>query len=91
MLYHQDSGGSAQLENLEREYFVAFPKCDKLVDLQTHLAQWVQLKNKSGVGLPLDHLIAMMWKILPDETRDDLKMQKGPQGEFRSSTKLLLW
>ena len=82
MLYHQNSGGSAQLENLEREYFVAFPKCNKLVDLQSHLAQWVQLKKKFGVGLPMEHLIAMMWKILPDEIRDDLKNQNDLRGNL---------
>ena len=47
-----------------------------MADLQPHLAQWVQLKNKYGVGLPVDHLIAMFWKILPDEVRDDVKKQK---------------
>ena len=41
-LYQLNSGGSAQLENLEREYFVSFPKCEKVADLQPHLAQWVQ-------------------------------------------------
>ena len=81
-LYQQNSGGSAQLENLEREYFVAFPKCDKVADLQPHLAQWVQLKNKYGVGLPVDHLIAMFWKILPDEVRDDVKKQKDLRGNL---------
>ena len=39
-LYHQNSGGSAQLETLEREYFVSFPKCEKVSDLQPHLSQW---------------------------------------------------
>ena len=63
-LYEQHPEGSAQLENLEREYFVSFPKCDKVAALQPHLAQWVQLKNKYGVGLPTDHSIAMFWKIL---------------------------
>ena len=64
------------MENLEREYFVSFPKCEKVADLQPHSAQWVQLKNKYGVGLPNDRLIAMFWKILPDEVREDVKKQK---------------
>ena len=58
-LFQQNSGGSAQLENLERAYFVDFPKCERLQDLQPHLAQWCQLKGKYGVGLPIEHLIAM--------------------------------
>ena len=67
VLYQQNSGGSVPLEKLEREYFVSFHKCEKLVDLQAHLAQWVQLKNKYGVGLPDDHLIAIVCKILSED------------------------
>ena len=82
VLYQQNSGGSVPLENLEREYFVSFPKCDKVIDLQPHLAQWVQLKNKYGVGLPSDHLIAMFWKILPEEVKEDVKKQKDIRGNL---------
>ena len=70
------------MEKLEREYVVAFPKCEKIVDLQPHLAQWVQSKNKFGVGLPSDHLIAMLWKILPDEVSDDVKKQTDLKGNL---------
>ena len=82
VIHQQNSGGSAQLENLEREYFVAFPKCERTSDLQNHLSQWVQLKNKFGIGLPVDHLIAMLWKILPDDVREDLKRQKNLRGNL---------
>ena len=64
------------MENLERAYFVDFPKCDKIVDLQHHLAQWIQLKGKYGTGLPEEHLIAMLWKILPDDVKEDIKKQR---------------
>ena len=64
------------MENLERAYFVDFPKCEKLVDLQHHLAQWMQLKGKYGTGLPQEHLIAMLWKILPDDVREEIKRQR---------------
>ena len=82
VLYQQNSGGSVPLENLEREYFVSFPKCEKVSNLQPHLAQWVQLKNKYGVGLPNDHLIAMFWKILPEEVKEDVKKQKDIRGNL---------
>ena len=75
-LFQQHSGGSAQLENLKRAYFVDFPKCERLQDLQPHLAQWCQLKGKYGVGLPIENLIAMFWKILPDEVCADVKKKR---------------
>ena len=40
------------------------------------------MKNTFGIGLPVDHLIAMLWKILPDEFREDLKRQKDLRGNL---------
>ena len=61
--------------------FVSFPKCEKVNDLQPHLAQWVQLGNR-WVGLPNDHLIAMFWKILTEEVKEDVKKQKDIRGNL---------
>ena len=64
------------MANTERGYFVGFPKCEKSSDLTSHLGTWVRLKQKYGGGLPTEHLIAMFWKILPDDVREDVKKQK---------------
>ena len=76
MLHTQNSGGGVQMANTERGYFVGFPKCEKAADLSSHLGVWVRLKQKYGGALPTEHLIAMFWKILPDDIREDLKKQK---------------
>ena len=76
MLHTQNCGGGVQMANTERGYFVGFPKCEKASDLSSHLGIWVRLKQKYGNALPSEHLIAMFWKILPDDLREDLKKQK---------------
>ena len=37
-MYQENIGGSAALSNLERGYFIEFPKCEKAEDLQPHLS-----------------------------------------------------
>ena len=76
MLHTQNCGGGTQMANTERGYFVGFPKCEKSSDLTSHLGTWVRLKQKYGGGLPTEHLIAMFWKILPNDVREDVKKQK---------------
>ena len=79
-LFRENCGGSAQLANLERSHFVDFPRCEKSSDLLVHLGQWTELKNKYGAGLPQDHLIAMFWKILPDDVVADIKRRRDLTG-----------
>ena len=59
--------GSAQLANLERGHFIAFPNCPNIADHEPHLKQWIELKNKYGVGLPDEHLIGMLWSVIPEK------------------------
>ena len=82
-LFRENCGGSAQLANLERSHFVDFPRCDKSSDLPVHLGQWTELKNKYGAGLPQEHLIAMFWKILPDEVVADIKRRRDLVGDLQ--------
>ena len=81
-LYQENVGGSAALSNLERGYFIDFPKCDKTEDLQSHLSLWLQLKNKYGMHLPIDHLILMLHNILPDVIKEDVKKQKDMKNDL---------
>ena len=55
------------MANLERGHLIAFPRCNNLADLEPHLKQWVQLKNKYGKELPDDHLIGMLGQVIPAE------------------------
>ena len=79
-LFRENCGGSVQLANLERGHFIAFPKCDKASELRIHLGQWIEMKNKYGMGLPEDHLISMFHNVLPDEIKDDVKKQRDLTG-----------
>ena len=81
-MYQQNIGGSAALSNLERGYFIDFPKCAKAEDLQPHISLWVQLKNKYGMHIPVDHLIIMFHNILPDGVKEDVKRQKEMKGNL---------
>ena len=81
-MYQQNIGGSAALSNLERGYFIDFPKCEKAEYLQPHISLWVQLKNKYGMHIPLDHLIIMFHNILPDGVKEDVKRQKEMKGNL---------
>ena len=81
-LYAENNGGSTELAVLERGWFIDFPKCDKPHELQPHLSAWIQLKNKYGLGLPMEHLICQFWKILPDIVKDDVKKQKDCVGNL---------
>ena len=75
-LYLQNCGGSSEMANAERGFWIEFPKCDKATDLQAHLAQWITLKGKYGSHLPEDHLIHMLHNILPDDVREAVKLQR---------------
>ena len=81
-LYSENVGGSTQLANLERGYFIAFPNCSNIVELEPHLKQWTQLKNKYGTGLPQDHLIGMLWSIIPESMKEEIKKQKDLSGKL---------
>ena len=72
-IFQENCGGSAELANLERGYFVDFPTCDKPAGLQSHLGIGSRLRGKYGNELPAGHLIAMLHKILPDSIKDDVK------------------
>ena len=81
-LYAENIGGSTQLANLERGHFIGFPNCSDLGQLEAHLKQWVMLKGKYGAHLPDDHLIGMLWTIIPDAIRDDIKKQRHLTGRL---------
>ena len=75
-LYLQNCGGSSEMANAERGFWIEFPKCERAGDLQPHLTQWTSLKSKYGGHLPEDHLIHMLHRILPDDVRDELKLHR---------------
>ena len=50
--------------------------------MQSHLSLWVQLKNKYGMHLPVDHLILMLHNILPDLIKEDVKKQKDMRSDL---------
>ena len=75
-LHAENVGGSAQLANLERGHFIGFPQCTDPANLEPHLKQWVQLKNKYGKDLPSEHLIGMLWAIIPEAMKEKIKEQK---------------
>ena len=81
-LFSENVGGSAQLANLERGHFIAFPNCPNIADLEPHLKQWIELKNKYGVGLPDEHLIGMLWSVIPENMKEELKKQKDLVGKL---------
>ena len=83
-LFSENVGGSAQLANLERGYFIAFPNCPNITELEPHLKQWVQLKNKYGMGLPEDHLIGMLWSVIPESMKEEIKKQKDLIGRLEA-------
>ena len=82
-LYRENCGGSAQLANLERGHFIAFPKCNNASELRIHLGQWIEMKQKYGIGLPEDHLISMFHNILPDDVKEDVKKQRDIIGSLQ--------
>ena len=43
---------------------------------------WIQLKNKYGSALPADHLIGMLWKIIPEDLKEDIKKDKDLTGKL---------
>ena len=81
-LFSENVGGSTQLANLERGYFIAFPNCPAIGELEPHLKQWTQLKNKYGMGLPEDHLIGMLWSVIPESMKEEIKKQKDLTGRL---------
>ena len=85
-LYSENVGGSTQLANLERGHFIAFPRCTNLAELEPHLKQWVALKNKYGRELPEDHLISMLWNVIPESMKEDIKKQKHLTGKLNDQT-----
>ena len=72
----ENCGGSAEMATNERGFFIDFPKCERAIDLRVHLGQWLKLKQKYGGNLPQDHLILMFQRILPDDVRENLKLQR---------------
>ena len=75
-LFLQNCGGSSEMANAERGFWIAFPKCEKSTELHKHLSQWVALKMKYGGHLPEPHLIHMMHEILPDDVKEAVKLQR---------------
>ena len=75
-LYLQNCGGSSEMANAERGFWIDFPKCERSTDLHAHLTQWIALKQKYGNHLPEDHLIHMLHGILPDEVREAVRQQR---------------
>ena len=60
----------------------ASPNCPNIAELEPHLKQWVQVKDKYGKGLPEDHLIGMLWSIIPENMKDEIKKQKDLTGKL---------
>ncbi len=81
-LYSENVGGSTQLANLERGHFIAFPNCPNIGELEPHLKQWIQLKNRYGHGLPEEHLIGMLWSIIPEHMKEEIKKQRDLVGQL---------
>ena len=81
-LYSENVGGSTQLANLERGHFIAFPNCSNIAELEPHLKQWTQLKHKYGHGLPEEHLIGMLWSIIPEGMKEEIKKQRELAGNL---------
>ena len=72
-LHVEFRGGSVEMTCNERGFFLDFPTCDKIEDLQNHIVQWKQLQVEHGVGLPDEHLRHMFRKIIPEHVVEELK------------------
>lgn len=81
-LFAENIGGSTQLANLERGHFIGFPNCANLAELEAHLKQWVMLKGKYGADLPEDHLIGMLWNIIPAKMKEEIQKQRHLTGKL---------
>ena len=75
-LYQENIGGSVQLAAMEHSHFISFPKCSSATGLHAHLGQWMQLKATYGSHLPEAHLIYMLWGIIPDDLKEEIKKNK---------------
>ena len=72
-LHVEFRGGSVEMTCNERGFFLDFPTCDKIEDLQNHIVQWKKLQVEHGVGLPDEHLRHMFRKIIPEHVVEELK------------------
>ena len=72
-LHVEHRGGSVEMTCNERGFFIDFPRCDKVEDLQNHIVQWKKLQMEHGVGLPDAHLRHMFRGIIPEHVTDELK------------------
>ena len=81
-LYQENIGGSVQLAAMEHSHFISFPKCSSATGLHAHLGQWMQLKATYGAHLPEAHLIFMLWGIIPDDLKEELKKNKEMKGNL---------
>ena len=75
-LYTENMGGSIEMKVAERNFFISFPACPKQDELQNHLGQWLQLRQKYGHDLPEDHLKLMFHNILPVNGLADIRKQR---------------
>ena len=56
----------------DRGFFIYFPKCDKIKDLQTNCPM-ATLQMEHGVGLPDAHIRHMFRGVLPENVTEELK------------------
>ena len=75
-LFVENIGGSIEMSNNERQYFISFPQCQKHEELQAHLGQWVLLRTKYGGALPEEHVKGMFHNILPPHVLDEVRKQR---------------
>ena len=73
VMYMTNMGGSISMKVAERNFFIGVPACTKEDELQTHLGQWLQLRQKYGSDLPEDHLRLIFQNTLPVNVLADLR------------------
>ena len=72
-MYMENMGGSIEMKVAERNFFINVPQCTKEDQLQTHLGQWLQLRQKYGSDLPEDHLRLIFHNTLPINVLPDIR------------------
>ena len=75
-LWMENHGGSVEMKVSERNFFINFPKCAREDELQTHLGQWCQLRQKYGGDLPEEHVQLMFHNTLPDSVLAEVRKQR---------------
>ena len=75
-LWMENHGGSVEMKVHERNFFIHFPKCAREDEIQTHLGQWCQLRQKFGNDLPEEHVLLMFHNTLPDSVLAEVRKQR---------------